>query len=195
MYGRRVSADAAPPPPPSPRVPLAVTWRDLLALGDEALLAACELDRFRASGPGGQKRNTTDSAVRLRHLASGIEAQANESRSQHENRARALRRLRMTAALTLRAPVALEGYAPPPELEAARRPRGDLSLGPRDARFPAAIAALFDLLEARGWRLSDAAADLSVTTAALARFAARDPVVLRAANERRRALRLRPLRA
>ena len=59
---------------------------------DEALLAQCDLDRFRASGPGGQKRNKTDSAVRLRHRPSGLVGEANESRSQHENRARALRR-------------------------------------------------------------------------------------------------------
>ena len=59
----------------------------------------------------------------------------------------------------------------------------------------AAIAELFDLLEARGWRLSDAATDLGVSTAAVSRLLERDPAVLRAANERRAALDLRPLRA
>ncbi len=170
-----------------------VTWRDVLPLDDQALLAQCEVDRFRASGPGGQKRNKTDSAVRLRHRPSGLEAQAFESRSQHENRARALRRLRLTIALAagMRAPVALDGYAPPPELAAATAG----VLGKRDARWPAAFAALFDLLEAHAWRLSDAARDLAVTTAAVSRLLERDPVVLRAANERRQALGLRPLRA
>jgi hypothetical protein len=169
------------------------TWRDLLVLDDAALLAQCEVDRFRASGPGGQKRNKTDSAVRLRHRAGGIEAQAFESRSQHENRARALKRLRLTAALTLRIPMDPADYAPPPELQLALRAGGRLVLGVRDARFPAAIAALFDLAEACGWRLSDAAPALGVSTAALGRFLAQDPVVLRAANERRQALGLRPL--
>jgi len=172
----------------------APTWRDLLALDDGALLAQCEVDRFRVSGPGGQKRNKTDSAVRLRHRASGVEAQAFESRSQHENRARALRRLRRTVALTLRAPVTLDGYTPPPELAVALA-HGRLELGARDARFPAAIAALFDLLEANGWRISDAAAELGLSTAALGRFLETDLAVLRAANERRQALGLRPLRA
>ena len=41
------------------------TWRDYLDLDDAALFAQCEFDRFRASGPGGQKRNRTASAVRL----------------------------------------------------------------------------------------------------------------------------------
>lgn len=52
-----------------------------------------KLEFYRATGPGGQHRNTTDSAVRIRHLPTGIVAQASESRSQWENRAMAMKRL------------------------------------------------------------------------------------------------------
>ncbi len=52
-----------------------------------------EFDFFRGSGPGGQHRNTTDSGVRVRHLPTGLVAQATESRSQLRNRERALERL------------------------------------------------------------------------------------------------------
>ena len=51
------------------------------------------LEFFRGSGPGGQHRNTTDSAVRIRHLPTGIVVQASESRSQHRNRDVAMERL------------------------------------------------------------------------------------------------------
>ena len=51
------------------------------------------MQTFRASGPGGQHRNVTNSAVRLRHLPSGVTVVATESRSQHRNREKAFSRL------------------------------------------------------------------------------------------------------
>ncbi len=50
-------------------------------------------ERFRSGGPGGQHRNVTESAVRLRHLPSGVRVLAADSRSQHRNREIAFARL------------------------------------------------------------------------------------------------------
>jgi protein subunit release factor B len=52
-----------------------------------------KVEFYRGSGPGGQHRNVTDSAVRIRHLPTGIVAQASESRSQAQNREMAIKRL------------------------------------------------------------------------------------------------------
>ena len=61
---------------------------------DAALLAECDVTTFRATGPGGQGVNTTDSAVRLHHRPSGIVVVARRERSQYLNKKAALERLR-----------------------------------------------------------------------------------------------------
>jgi protein subunit release factor B len=77
------------PPPPPPRI--------VLPESDEDLLDECEIETYRAGGKGGQHVNKTESAVRLRHLPSGIVVACQEDRSQFQNKQTCLRKLRERA--------------------------------------------------------------------------------------------------
>ena len=96
---------------------------------DDGLLAECRVETFRAGGPGGQHQNTTESAVRLVHLPTGVQAIARDERSQHRNRSIALKRLRAALERLNRRPPPRIGTGIPrgerrKRLEAKRR-RGD----------------------------------------------------------------------
>jgi protein subunit release factor B len=93
-----------------------------LPVSDSALLAECDVQTFKSTGPGGQGVNTTDSAVRIRHRPSGVVVTCRRQRSQHMNKVECLRRLRdRVEALGREAPERV----PTRVSEAARRRRLD----------------------------------------------------------------------
>ncbi len=63
-------------------------------LDDDALLAQCEVQAHRASGPGGQHRNKAETAVRLVHRPTGVTVEGKDERSRTQNLRIALARLR-----------------------------------------------------------------------------------------------------
>ncbi len=162
-------------------------WTDL---SDAQLLAQCAVDTYRASGPGGQKRNKTSSAVRLRHPPSGLLVIAEESRSQHENRARALRRLRQARYLKVRDELPPETRTPVslaarPDFGPARDGDGRLHLGRKDPRFWPAVGVVLDVLLAVAARVGEAAEVLGTSTGNLIDFLHRDDKVWEQANQLR----------
>jgi hypothetical protein len=174
-------------------------WQGRLAsllANDDTLVAECEVDRYRASGPGGQHRNKTESAVRLRHPATGASAIGEDSRSQHENKLHAVRRLRCAIALTSRSGVAVDGFVPSARL-AALLAGGTAPLGERTRRtgeYWAAMAELLDVVAASDMEIANAARVLGVTTGALSKLLLHDEQVGRWVNDGRRTRGLRPLR-
>lgn len=156
-------------------------------MSDAQLLEQCIVDTYRASGPGGQKRNKTSSAVRLRHLPSGLLLIAEESRSQHENKARALKRLRQRLHLRLREPFAAD------LAQAVVEPHG-LKIGANDGRFWPAVGLALDGMEANQGRISETAAALGVSTGRLIDFLRLDDKVWQEANQIRQRFGHKPLR-
>ncbi|MEO8553722.1 MAG: peptide chain release factor-like protein [Kofleriaceae bacterium] len=169
---------------------------DYLLASDDQLIAQSEVDRYRASGPGGQHRNKTESAVRLRHKLTGVSAIGEDSRSQSENKHHAVRRLRSAIALAVREPVQLQSYAPSARL-AALVAGGTAPLGKNTRQtggYWAAIAELLDLLVANNLEIGTSAQKLGLTTGALSKLLLHDDQVARVVNDLRRAAQMRPLR-
>ena len=171
------------------------TWT---SLPEAQLLAQCEVDTYRASGPGGQKRNKTSSAVRLRHKPTGLIVIAEESRSQYENKAKALTRLAHALVLHLRddlfSALTLEAIAVHSDYAAARDRAGKLNMSAKNPRFWPAVGVVLDVLNAVEARVSAAAELLGVSTGNLIDFLQVDPKVWQEANRLRTVFGQKPLR-
>ena len=167
------------------------TWSHLTL---PQLLAQCEVDTYRASGPGGQKRNKTSSAVRLRHPPTGLLVIAEESRSQHANKAKALTRLRRALFLDWRDPIDPGDVLTHPDLVGVVV-GGRLDVGVKSVPFWPAAGVLLDLLDAVGAQVSTSAEALGVTTANVVEFLQSDPRLWQSANRLRANHGRKPLKA
>ena len=157
----------------------------------EQLWAECEVRRLRRSGPGGQHRNKVETAISLKHIATGITAEASERRSQAQNRAMAIFRLRVNLALNIRR--ATTSPHTPSELWQARS-RSVLKVSATNDDFPALLAEALDVLAGCDFDPKRAAEHLACTTSQLVRLLKVEPRALQLVNQQREERQLHVLK-
>jgi hypothetical protein len=171
--------------------PTATPWHHPACLSDEDLLKQCDTTRGRAGGPGGQHRNKVETLVMLHHRPSGQEAHAGERRSQMENKAVALWRLRLNLALAVRTgvPAGEIGSA----LWKSRLVRagnvegegGRISCNPDHHDYPALLAEAMDVMAAAGWDHKKAALRLGCSPSQLLKLVKDHPSAMVKMNQER----------
>ncbi|KAH9726288.1 RF PROK I domain-containing protein [Citrus sinensis] len=155
--------------------------KNYLELTDDELLRECEMDTYKSSGPGGQHRNKRESAVRLKHVPTGL--------------------CRTLLALKVRSSVNLDAYSPPPQLLQILPPKSTIrssevgqQIGPNNPKFALGMQALLDLIFAVQGSVSEAAKLLGLSTGALSRLILSDDSLRIAVNELRTSKGMKPLK-
>ncbi len=101
---------------------------------DEKLLDECDVETFRSGGKGGQHVNKTDSAVRLRHLPTGLVVMCQEERSQFLNKMICLKKLREKVAKLNIVPLVRKATKPPKSAKRSKKKAKSLQAKKKQGR-------------------------------------------------------------
>jgi hypothetical protein len=166
----------------------------LICMEEKQFLKHCRTDTYAASGPGGQKRNRTYSAVRLTHVRTGISVIAEESRSQLENRIRAAKRLKKTIALSLRMDPSISELKIHEDIKVFFTRGTAVHINQKNVLYPVFCATILDALLLAGGSMRDAAKILNISTGQINKLLGRDRDLLNASNYLRDYFHLKPLK-
>jgi len=150
-------------------------------LSDEQLMQECEQRLLRRGGPGGQHRNKVETAVALTHVPTGFTAEANERRSQVDNRRNAIFRLRLSLALQYRS-AQVDVSQPASRRWRVRTSNARIRVSATHDDYPSLLAELLDYLEAVDFELTRAAEHFEVTSSQLIKLLKEHPPALGIVN-------------
>lgn len=168
-------------------------WHHPACLDDTELLKQCEATRGRSSGPGGQHRNKVETLVRIMHTPTGLEAHAGERRSQSENKAMAVRRLRLALAVDFRCGVPI-GEIGSGLWKSRRGPTGRIACSHEHHDFPSLLAEAMDVIADSGWDLKKPSLRLEVSASQLLKLIKDHPPAMVRVNHERATRGLHPLK-
>ncbi len=152
---------------------------NILTMSDEELSGICRITFTKGSGPGGQKRNKTSSAVKVELPQWGISTADCTERSQFRNRTKALKKLRMQIAANIR--------------KAPQHPE-NMECSMHSASYPLFAARLLDILNEYSFEYRDAADFCGISPSGLLKKLYRDPELWQIIQKRRNTAGLPPLR-
>ena len=167
---------------------------EFIVAGDKEFERSCRLEFYIASGPGGQKRNRTYSAVRATHKKTNISAIAEESRSQAGNKEKALKRLKKKIALNLRKDFSVTGFKVHPEASIVFLKNGIEKINSRNRLYPIFCAILLDAVFVAKGKLCEVSKMLNSSTGKLNKIISSDKELFIAVNRLRSFFGLNSLR-
>ncbi|MCP4180077.1 MAG: peptide chain release factor-like protein [bacterium] len=137
---------------------------------DIFFLKYCKAENFKSTGPGGQKKNKTSSAVRVTHIPTNLTATSDNYREQSINKKKAVKKLKIKIAINIRGPK-------------VKINRPVISTSSND--YPLWIAKIFDIFNENKYDIRNTAKILELSTSKLIKLIYKDKIIWDIVNKNR----------